>query len=67
MDKETIKAYIRWLEEATDEELEARRLDIASKQRLVTTQEGKADIKLALRLLDEEVVARLGLSKARQG
>lgn len=57
MNKETIKAFIAWLEMASDKEISVRRTLIVNQP--VKTQEGKADIKLALRLLDEEMLARL--------
>jgi len=61
MNKETIKAFIAWLETASDEEISARRILIVNQ--VVNTPEGKADIKLALRLLDEEMLARLELGR----
>jgi hypothetical protein len=61
MNKETIKAFIAWLETASDAEISARRALIVN--HAVKTQEGKADIKLALRLLDEEMLARLELGR----
>lgn len=57
MNKETIQAFIAWLETASDEEISVRRTLIVNQP--VNTQEGKADIKLALPLLDEEMLARL--------
>lgn len=67
MDKETIKAFIRWCEHATDDELEARRRLIGEKAKQVTTREGRSDLRLAMRLLDEEILARLELRKAHAG
>ena len=61
MNKETIKAFITWLETASDAEISARRTLIVNQS--VNTPEGKADIKLALRLLDEEMLARLELGR----
>ena len=57
MNKETIQAFIAWLETASDKEISVRRTLIVNQP--VNTQEGKADIKLALPLLDEEMLARL--------
>ncbi|HMZ77042.1 MAG TPA: hypothetical protein PKX01_12740 [Rhodocyclaceae bacterium] len=56
MDKETIKNFIHWLDQAGDEELERNRQYILAKMKLVSTSEGRAVFKLALRLLDEEVL-----------
>lgn len=59
MDKETIKAFIAWLEAATEQEILDRRQQALNAQ--VSTREGRADINLALRLIDEELLARLDL------
>lgn len=61
MDKETIKAFIAWLESATEEEILQRREEARKAQ--VSTNEGKADVRLALRLIDEELIARLDLKR----
>lgn len=66
MNKETIKAFIRWLEEASDEEIEKQREYILTRRPFISTREGKADVELALRLIDEEVLARLPLRKSGQ-
>lgn len=56
MDKEAIKNFIHWLDQASDEELEGHRQHILAKMKLASTSEGRADFGLALRLLDEEVL-----------
>ncbi len=56
MDKETSKNFIHWLDQASDEELERHRQYILAKLKLVSTSEGRADFRLALRLLDDEVL-----------
>ena len=61
MDKDTIKAFIAWLETATEEEILQRREQALKAQ--VSTHEGKADVRLALRLIDEELIARLDLKR----
>lgn len=63
MNKETIKAFIRWLEVASDEELDVKRQEILAAYGRVSSREGKADLNLAARLLDEEVLARLSPRK----
>lgn len=65
MDKQTIKSFIRWLEEATEDELDTRRGEIKAAFTKVASPEGKADVRLALRLVDEEVIARLELLNAQ--
>ncbi|MDP2762205.1 MAG: hypothetical protein Q8O64_17700 [Sideroxyarcus sp.] len=64
MNKETIKAFILWLENSSDSEIEARRQLILSKVKSVS-RDGMADVRLALRLIDEEVLARIELSRVR--
>lgn len=63
MDKEAIKNFLRWLEEASDAELDAKQQEIQQAGRRVSSREGKADLNLALRLLDEEILSRLSLKK----
>ncbi|WP_018158375.1 hypothetical protein [Thioalkalivibrio sp. ALE14] len=65
MDKETIKAFIAWLEAATEQEILERRQQALNAQ--VSTREGRADINLALRLIDEELLARLDLKSQSYG
>ncbi|MEJ2405360.1 MAG: hypothetical protein P8171_13875 [Candidatus Thiodiazotropha sp.] len=65
MDKDTIKAFISWLETAMEEEILQRREQALKAQ--VSTQEGKADVRLALRLIDEELIARLDLKQMNHG
>jgi hypothetical protein len=63
MDKETIKSFILWLESASEKELDDKRQEIRETYPRVSSKEGRADINLALRLLDEEILARLSLKK----
>ena len=62
MDKATIKRFIAWCDEASEVELDARRKEILALQGKVSAQ-GLADVRLALRLLDEEALARLDLAR----
>ena len=62
MNKETIKAFILWLENSSDSEIEARRQLILSKTKSVS-RDGMSDVRLALRLIDEEVLARIELGR----
>lgn len=64
MNKETIKAFILWLENASDEQIEAQRQLILEMRKRVSS-DGKADVRLSLRLIDEEVVARIELRRLR--
>lgn len=67
MNKETIKAFIAWLEEASLEEIRTHQAFIAENLKDVRTPEGRADAKLALRLIDEEILARMALNRSRRG
>lgn len=58
MNKETLKTFLRWLENASDRELDIKRQEIQNYFSQVS-KDGAADLKLALRLLDEEILARL--------
>lgn len=58
MDKATIKAFIGWLEEAKDQEIEVKREATLAVLARVSSDEVRADVRLALRLIDEEVMAR---------
>jgi hypothetical protein len=58
MNKETLKTFLRWLENASDEELDSKREEIQNNFSRVS-RDGAADLKLALRLLDEEILVRL--------
>ena len=62
MNKETIKKFIEWLEHATEQEIEAHRQLILLKKKSVS-RDGMADVRLALRLIDEEVLARIELKR----
>ena len=66
MDKATIKRFIAWCDEASEVELDARRKEILALQGKVSAQ-GLADVRLALRLLDEEALARLDLARLSSG
>ena len=64
MNKETIKAFIAWLESASIEEINQRIKDIRSLEETGhLSHDGRADLRLARRLIDEELIARLDLSR----
>lgn len=62
MNKETLKTFLRWLENASDRELDIKREEIQNSFSRVS-RDGAIDLKLALRLLDEEILARLVLKQ----
>lgn len=61
MNKATIKHFIAWLERAEQDEIVAKRLQFEQTLAEVRSREAKADIRLGLRLIDEEWLARLDL------
>lgn len=64
MNKETIKAFIAWLETATDDEISRRVEEIHSLEKSAQlSRDGKRDLRLARRLINEELIARLDLSR----
>jgi type I restriction-modification system DNA methylase subunit len=67
MDKESIKNFINWLEYANDEELRVKREEIMLAFQKVSSKEGRADINLAMRLYDEEIISRLALTSKKHG
>ena len=66
MNKETIKAFIAWLELASLDEILTRQEEVKSMSTRITTRDGRNDLSLALRLIDEEVLARLELNRSRK-
>lgn len=63
MDKPTIKSFIAWLETASDKQLAERQEQALKTLDLVKSQEVRADVRLAIRLIDEELMARLQLAQ----
>ena len=59
MNKEAIKGFIAWLEGAQADEIRAHQAFILASLEEIRTAEGKADVRLALRLIDEELLARM--------
>jgi hypothetical protein len=62
MNKETIKKFIEWLENSGDEEIEAHRQYILGKMKSISS-DGRSDVRLSLRLIDEEILARIELKR----
>lgn len=65
MNKETIKAFLAWLEAASEAEIDERQKEILATAKRVQTREGRSDFNLALRLIDEEILARMELQKLK--
>ena len=66
MNKETIKAFISWLESASYEEIIEHKKNVLASLADISSPSGKSDVKLALRLIDEEILARLELGQKFQ-
>lgn len=62
MNRETIKKFIEWLENSGDEEIEAHRQYILGKMKSISS-DGRSDVRLSLRLIDEEILARIELKR----
>ena len=67
MNKETIAAFLAWLDAASLEEVREHQAFIEANLKNVRTPEGRADAKLALRLIDEEILARMSLKWSNRG
>ena len=61
VNKTTIKAFIAWLESASYEEIQEHKNSVQKTLTYISSVEGKSDVRLALRLIDEEILARLEL------
>lgn len=66
MNKEAIRGFIAWLDKATLNEIRERQVAALETQKRVSTREGLADARLALRLIDEELLARMESQPAQQ-
>ena len=60
MNREVIQAFIAFLESASEAEIQQARQDALEQ---VSSTEGRADVGLCLRLIDEEILARLELAR----
>lgn len=66
MNKATIKSFMAWMEGESEEVVLQRRLECLKALEITSTAEVKADINLALRLIDEELQARRDLFRVHQ-
>ena len=63
MNKATIKQFIAWLERANRGEIIQKRREFEETLAEVRSREARADLRLGLRLIDEEWLARMDLDK----
>lgn len=66
MDKETIKGFIAWLEGSSKEAILARRDVLREVMGEASSPEARSDVRLALRLVDEELLARQEVFQVKQ-
>lgn len=59
MENEIVKRFVRWLDDASAEEIAVARKRAEEAMKLLSTREAKSQVKFALRLMDQEILARL--------
>lgn len=62
MDKDEWKQFLRWLDEANEEELAQVKQRLRTTQSAVTEPGVRSDLRRMLRLIDEEVLIRQNLA-----
>ena len=62
MDKDEWKQFLRWLDEANEEELAEVKQRLRATQSAVTEPGVRSDLRRMLRLIDEEVLIRQNLA-----
>ena len=65
MNKLVVRGFLRWLETATEQEIEARRGEFLDALERFHGQDARAALRLGLRLIEEEMVARADLWRTR--
>jgi hypothetical protein len=63
MNKATIRILMDWLDKASLEDIYAKRQIFEENLKYVRSSEAKADLRLGLRLIDEELIARMDLDR----
>jgi len=67
MDKDEWKQFLRWLDDANEEEMAQMKQRLRSAQAAVTEPGVRSDLRRMLRLIDEEVLIRQNLATRSQG
>ena len=67
MNKETVRAFLKWLDAASEEQIDQARKELLTVLQRVNTPTTRADARFSLRLLDEEVLSRTELYRSQQG
>jgi hypothetical protein len=65
MNKLVVRGFLQWLDTATAEAIEARREEFLAALEHFQGEDARADLRLGLRLIEEELVARADLWRAR--
>ena len=65
MNKLVVRGFILWLDEANEEEIETRRGEFLTALEHFHGEGARADLRLGLRLIEEELVTRADLWRAR--
>ena len=65
MNTRVVRSFIQWLDAANREEIDTRRGEFLSALEHVQGEDARADLRLGLRLIEEELVARAELWRAR--
>jgi hypothetical protein len=65
MNKHVVGGFIQWLDDANQEEIEARRGEFLTALEHFRGTDARADLRPGLRLIEEELVARADLWRAR--
>jgi len=63
MDKHEVSSFLRFLDSAGWSELMSRQEKLSKALQLVVHEDTKADIRFCLRLVDEEIAARVEVSE----
>ena len=66
LDRDEIREFFRWLEQASDKELEARQRTFLELLDQVTDREVRFDTRFLLKHLEREMVSRKEIAKVRQ-
>jgi len=65
MNKLVVRGFIQWLDAADQEEIETRRSEFLTALEHFRGKDARADLRLGLRLIEEELVTRADLWRAR--
>jgi hypothetical protein len=65
MNKLVVRGFLRWLDTASDLEIETRRQAFLEALEQFHGKDARADLRLGLRLIEEELAARADLRRAR--